>query len=89
MKLLNRTKSRISVDGRHFVGRSLEINGDKVIIDGIEQSGSLDGPISVSIYGDIESFEGMSGDVSVSVRTVSGSSGEQHGVQGAMDPKPT
>lgn len=70
MKAFLSAKGRISIDGRHFVGRSVQISGDKVIIDGIEQSGSLVGPISIAIHGNIESLESTAGTI-----TVNGSAG--------------
>jgi hypothetical protein len=77
MKISLTGKGRISIDGRHFVGRSVQINGDKVVIDGIEQSGSLVGPISIAIHGNVEKLESSAGSVTVngSAGSVSTSSG--------------
>jgi hypothetical protein len=77
MKATLTAKGRITIDGRHFVGRSVQINGDKVIVDGIEQSGSLVGPISIAIHGNVETLESTAGDITVngtagSIETTSG-----------------
>jgi uncharacterized protein YjbJ (UPF0337 family) len=63
MKARITSNSRITIDGRDFVGRSVQINGNKVIIDGVEQTGSLVGPVSVTIHGNVEKIETGSGDV--------------------------
>jgi len=67
---------RVVIDGREFNGRSIQINGDRVIVDGVQVEGSLSGPVSVQVYGDVESLE-CSGDATIagsagSVKTVSG-----------------
>lgn len=66
-----KSSGRITIDGRDFVGRSVVINGDEVIIDGVKQDGSLIGPVSITVHGDVESIDGPSSDV-----TVSGSAGQ-------------
>lgn len=76
-KALLSAGSRINIDGRDIVGRSVVINGDRVIVDGVEQSGSLVGPVSITITGGVERLETASGDVEVSgscgsISTVSG-----------------
>lgn len=58
--------SSITIDGRTFTGRSISINGDQVIVDGVVQSGSLVGPISVVVNGDCEIVENSTGYVQVS-----------------------
>lgn len=72
-----RGNGRISIDGRDFVGRSVVINGDTVVIDGVVQDGKLVGPVNVTLHGDAESIETASGTVTVtgkagSVNTSSG-----------------
>lgn len=54
IKMLMKGSSSISIDGRDFVGRSITINGDKVVIDGVEQAGSLTGPVSITLHGDAD-----------------------------------
>lgn len=69
--------SSVTIDGRTFSGRTISINGDKVVIDGVEQDGTLAGPISVVVNGDADSIETRSGNVEVSgsagrIKTMSG-----------------
>lgn len=69
--------SSVTIDGRTFTGRSISINGDKVVIDGVEQAGALVGPVSVTVNGNAESVEIESGKVEVAgtvgrVKTMSG-----------------
>ncbi|MDZ5602546.1 hypothetical protein SJI00_07150 [Pseudomonas sp. RP23018S] len=63
--------SSVTIDGRTFTGRNISINGDKVVVDGVEQAGSLVGPVSVTVNGNAESVENGSGTV-----TVTGSAGQ-------------
>ncbi len=77
MKLNFKSKGSVTIDGRNFVGRSVVINGNKVIVDGVEQGGELIGDISVTITGDVSSFELGAGTVEIhgavgSVNTMSG-----------------
>lgn len=77
IKTVLKQSGRITIDGRDFVGRSVVINGDKVTIDGVEQEGSLVGPVSVTAHGDVEVIDGPVGSVTVSgscgqVKTMSG-----------------
>ncbi|WP_433925080.1 hypothetical protein ACN06F_09300 [Vreelandella sp. 21] len=59
-------KSRVTIDGRDFVGRYVVINGDgHVTVDGVAQSGSLVGPVTVEIHGDTDKVEVAAGSVSV------------------------
>jgi len=76
-RALFQSKGRITIDGRNFVGRNITIHNDKVIVDGVEQSGSLVGPVSVTVHGDVDRLETVSGNVEVSgaclgAKTVSG-----------------
>lgn len=73
----NGKPGRVTVDGRDFVGRRISIVGNKVVIDGVEQEGTLVGPVAVTVHGDVERLETVSGDVEVGgacgpVNTVSG-----------------
>lgn len=69
---------RIVIDGREFTGNNISIDGNgSVIVDGVEQNGSLVGPISIEIFGNVDSLKNTSGDVKIqgdcgSVSTVSG-----------------
>lgn len=81
MKIFNtifgKGKGSVTIDGRSFSGRSISIDGDVVIVDGVVQQGSLVGPVSITIAGDVERLETTSGTVDVSgscgqVKTMSG-----------------
>jgi len=74
---INTGGSSVTIDGRTFTGRNISISGDKVVIDGVEQGGTLVGPISVVVNGNADSVETGSGKVEVSgsagrVKTMSG-----------------
>lgn len=59
-------RSRVTIDGHEFVGRNVVINGDgQVIVDGVVQSGSLVGPVSVEIHGDADKVDSSSGTIRV------------------------
>lgn len=69
--------SSVTIDGKTFTGRNVSIVGNKVVVDGIEQSGELVGPISVTVNGNADSVESGSGKVEVAgsvgrVKTMSG-----------------
>jgi hypothetical protein len=70
--------SRVVIDGREFVGSSISINRDGVVIvDGIAQDGELVGPVNVVVHGDVTNVETTSGSIEVtgqagSVQTTSG-----------------
>ena len=69
--------SSITIDGKTFSGRNVQIVNDRVIIDGVEQDGSLVGPIHIEVNGNVERLETGSGSVEVSgscgpVKTLSG-----------------
>jgi len=88
---INTGGSSVTIDGRTFTGRSISISGDKVVIDGVEQAGTLVGPISVTINGNAESVETGSGKIEITgtagrVKTMSGSvrCGDVHGDVGTM-----
>lgn len=68
---------RVCIDGRDFTGKSISISGNQVIVDGVPQDGTLAGPITVNVVGDVESLTTGSGDVYIlgkvgQVRTGSG-----------------
>lgn len=68
---------RIEIDGREFTVRNnVSINGKKVIVDGVVQSGELVGEIHVVVHGDVDSINMGSGDVTAlnvgGIRTGSG-----------------
>lgn len=51
------------IGGKTYVGRNIQVVGDKVIVDGVEQEGSLVGPINVIVHGDVDQLTTGSGDV--------------------------
>ncbi len=73
---LSMKNGKITIDGKSFVGSNIQINGNKVIVDGVAQDGELVGDINITVNGDVESIENTSGTVSASnigsVKTVSG-----------------
>ncbi len=74
---INTGGSSVTIDGRTFTGRSISITGDKVVIDGVEQEGTLVGPVNITVNGNAESVETTSGKVEVTgsagrVKTMSG-----------------
>lgn len=88
---INTGGSSVTIDGRTFKGRSISINGDKVVIDGVEQEGTLVGPVSVVVNGNADSVETGSGKVEITgsagrVKTMSGDvrCGDVHGDVGTM-----
>lgn len=73
---LSMKNGKVVIDGREFTGRSISIRGDRVIVDGVQVEGSLSGPITVQVFGDVENLEG------IDRVTVSGSCGSVKTVSG-------
>lgn len=70
-------RGSVDIDGRTFTGRNISINGDRVVVDGVEQDGQLVGNISITVNGDVESIASGSGDIKAqSVGKVSTGSGD-------------
>jgi len=63
MKVDLQCGGRIVIDGREFKGRSVQINGNKVVVDGVTQDGELVGEIHVEVHGNVEALKMGSGDV--------------------------
>lgn len=77
MKIQMVKTGKIVVDGRSFVGDNLVIHNGKVIVDGVTQSGTLYGLVTVVVHGDVESIDAGSGDVKcVNVGEVTTGSGD-------------
>lgn len=57
---------RVVIDGRDFTGNNITIRGNKVVVDGVEQSGELVGDIKIDVHGDVVSLNAGSGDVTIS-----------------------
>ena len=74
---ISMNNGKVSINGKDYVGRSIEINKDIVIIDGIEQDTLTSKVINVSVVGDVESIKGGCSEVHIqgscgSVSTMSG-----------------
>lgn len=74
IKMCNGT---ITIDGKTFSGKSVQINGNKVVVDGVTQEGELVGDISVVVNGDCETVDSSNANVTVkgsvgSIRTTNG-----------------
>lgn len=54
---------KVTVDGVTFTGKSVSIVNGKVVVDGKTQEGSLTGPITVTVDGDVQSLKNHSGNV--------------------------
>ncbi|GAB1077712.1 MAG: hypothetical protein SAqTSB_38500 [Shewanella algae] len=67
----------VVINGHSYSGRSIQICGDQVLIDGAPQQGGLVGNVTVTINGDVESLMTGSGDVNaLSVNHISTGSGD-------------
>lgn len=64
------------IDGKSFYGSNIQINGNKVTVDGVLQDGELVGDITVTVHGDVEVLENTNGNVKAnnvgSVKTTNG-----------------
>lgn len=65
LRALFKSTGSVTIDGKSFRGRHVEIIDDLVIVNGVTQEGSLVGPISVTVHGDVEHLTTASGDVTV------------------------
>lgn len=71
------TVNGVTIDGVSFAGKNISITGNgKVVVDGVEQAGSLIGDVNVIVDGDIDRLEVVSGSITAknvsSVKTTSG-----------------
>lgn len=76
-KALFKSMGAVNIDGHNMVGRSVTIEGNRVFVDGVQQDGTLVGPISISVTGDVQKLECPAGSIEVSgscgsVSTMSG-----------------
>jgi len=63
---INGILGSININGSNFSGSSLQINGDKIIVDGKEVgSGSPSKNINISIEGDVNNVENRNGSITV------------------------
>lgn len=78
VRMLLKAGSHVNIDGRDFVGgRSVVINNGEVWVDGVKQDGTLVGPVSITVHGDVDLIDGPAAKVEVagscgSVKTMSG-----------------
>lgn len=80
LKTIFKSTGSVTIDGKSFRGRHVEIIDDLVIVNGVKQEGSLVGQISVTVHGDVEQLTTASGDVTVTgdCRGVTTTSGDVH-----------
>lgn len=78
LNFFKNSKSTVTINDVVYSGRSVTINGDKVVVDGVVQQQSLVGPITVTVNGDCESVSTLSGDIKVTgnVGSVTATSGD-------------
>jgi hypothetical protein len=73
---INLNNGKVTINGETYTGNNIKIDGDKVIIDGVQQSKSLVGDITVNIEDHVENLELNSGTVNAnnvgSIETGSG-----------------
>jgi hypothetical protein len=76
MKIDGIVSGCININGRNFKGKSVVIDGQKITIDGVDQPGSIEGDLVITIHGDVDSVQSGRGDVNCqkvnNVSTVSG-----------------
>lgn len=78
IRMLLKIGSRVNIDGRDFTGgRTVVINDNEVWIDGVKQDGTLTGPVSITVHGDVDLIDGPAAQVEVAgtcgtVKTMSG-----------------
>jgi hypothetical protein len=78
MKVRTGGNAVVKINGHTYTGSSIDIVGGKVMVDGVEQTQELIGPISVTVNGSAQSVTTASGDITVvgTVNTVSTTSGD-------------
>jgi len=73
---INLNNGKVTINGQTYTGNNIQINGDNVLVDGVQQSKSLVGDITVNIEGQVENLELNSGTVNAnnvgSIETGSG-----------------
>ena len=79
-------KSTVVINNVSYSGRNVSINGDKVVVDGVVQSTSLVGPITVTVDGPCESDYTIYGDIRINgnVGSINATSGDVD-VQGSVE----
>lgn len=68
---------KVTIDGKTFTGRNVQINNNKVVVDGVTQDGELVGDITVTVHGDVETLSNTNGKVNaVNVGSVTTTNGD-------------
>ena len=63
-------KGSVNINGNNYVGRTISIVGNKVIVDGVVQGGDItDKIVNVSVTGDVQELRTVSGDIQITGRT--------------------
>ncbi|MNG23098.1 hypothetical protein D3C84_1076620 [compost metagenome] len=67
----------MTINGITYTGKNISVDGNRVVVDGVEQAVPVTGPVSVVVNGNPTSVETAAGRVQVtgnvgSVRTMSG-----------------
>lgn len=55
----------VEINGLHYTGHNISINGARVVIDGVTQDAILTRVVNVNVVGNCESIESASGQVMV------------------------
>lgn len=80
MKVSLSAGGSITIDGKTFKGHDIHIEGNRVIVDGVEQEGTLVGDINVTVQGNCEFVKNIRGSI-----TVEGQAGRIENVHGAIN----
>lgn len=64
VKVTRGDKTTITVNGKQYIGKNVSINGDNIVIDGV-QHGFTGQTIKIDIVGDVDTLESGSGDVTI------------------------
>jgi DUF4097 and DUF4098 domain-containing protein YvlB len=72
------SQSTVTINGQTYSGNNVSIVNDLVFVDGVAQGQTLVGPITVTVNGDVQQLETVSGDIEVhgNVGTLSTTSGD-------------
>lgn len=66
----------VNIGGQEFYGKTISISGNKIIVDGVAQEMEPVSPIYITVEGDVDTIETISGHVAAasarSIRTTSG-----------------
>lgn len=78
LKIRTAGNSVVKIGGQTYTGSTICVMGDKVVVDGVEQQGSLSGPVNVTVNGHAGSVETTAGNVIVhgSAGSIESSSGD-------------